>query len=217
VLRKPEVEILPLRVREEAKREWFRVPVYSKTERRSFGVSQVLDPSATSGIEGNRMSGIPPIERRAATAAQWLESPYPARVMARVAYQYGLGPEDLEDLLQELRIALWKAEPEVRVGASWIFQVASHKAVDFIRRQARTRRGDRAFAGSTARPAHDLELDHLLHVRVARLPASLRKFYDLHYQQGLSEREIAERLLLCRSSVRWLERCCRQRIAGQIR
>jgi RNA polymerase sigma factor (sigma-70 family) len=162
------------------------------------------------------MSGIPSTEcRGAATAAQWLESPYLARAAARVAYQYGLGAEDLEDLLQELRIALWEAEPEVRVGASWIFQVASHKAVDFLRRQARTRHGDRAFAGSPESGTHDLELDHLLRARIARLPSRLREFYKLHYQQGLSEREIARSLGLCRSSVRWLDRCCRRRIAGQ--
>jgi DNA-directed RNA polymerase specialized sigma24 family protein len=79
----------------------------------------------------------------------------------------------------------------------------------------RRRNRDQAFADWKGNPDHDLELDHLLHVRVARLSASLRKFYELHYIQGLSEREIARSLGLCRASVRWLDRCCRRELAGQ--
>jgi DNA-directed RNA polymerase specialized sigma24 family protein len=63
--------------------------------------------------------------------------------------------------------------------------------------------------------SHDLELGHLLHARVARFSPSLRRFYDLRYLQGLSEREIARSLGLCRGSVRWLDRCCRRELGGQ--
>jgi RNA polymerase sigma factor (sigma-70 family) len=146
--------------------------------------------------------------------AEWLESPYLSRVAARIAHQYGLGADDVPDLLQEIRIALWSMGPETLVGAAWVFQVASHKASDFLRRQVRARHRDRLVAGSRERPTHDVELQHLLRARVARLPTRLREFYELHYRQGLSEREIAQRLSLCRSSVRWLDQCCRRQITG---
>jgi RNA polymerase sigma factor (sigma-70 family) len=155
--------------------------------------------------------------RASATTAQWLDSPYLARAAARVAHQHGLGREDVQDLLQEIRIALWELGPEVIVGAAWVFQVAGHKAVDLVRRQARTRNRDRSWADWSDCSSHDLELDHLLHARVSQLPAPLRDFYDLRYRQGLSEREIARRLGLCRASVRWLDQRCRRRIARRTR
>ena len=148
------------------------------------------------------------------TTAEWLESPYLAHVAGRVAHQQNLVREDLEDLIQELRIALWEAGPDVRVSARWLFQVANHKAVDVFRKRMRGRRRDRVFIESRETASHDVELDHLLHARVARFPPSLRKFYDLRYLQGLSEREIARSLRLCRGSVRWLDRCCRRELVG---
>ena len=150
-----------------------------------------------------------------ASAEEWLESPYLHRAAVRVAHQYGLAANDVADLLQELRIALWEAGPEVRVGAAWVFRVASHKAVDLLRRTLQSRRRERAFAHMAAPAEHDQELDHLLRARVDRLPARLREFYELHYLQGRSEREIAQRLGLCRSSVRWLDRSCRRSVAGR--
>ena len=64
---------------------------------------------------------------------------------------------------------------------------------------------------------HNLEIDHLLHAKAASLPPKLKAFYALHYQQGLSEREIVRRMGVCRSSVRWLDHRCRQFVAGDRR
>jgi RNA polymerase sigma factor (sigma-70 family) len=150
-----------------------------------------------------------------ATTAEWLESPYLAHVAGRVLYEHDLVRDDLEDLIQELRIALWEAGPEVRVSARWLFQVANHKAVDLFRKRVRRRRRDRVFIDGRENAAQDPELDYLLHARVARFSPSLRRFYDLRYLQGLSEREIARSLGLCRGSVRWLDRCCRRELAGE--
>lgn len=160
------------------------------------------------------MAGARLSEDCSAESGEWLESPYLAHVAARVVYQHGLGSDDLEDLLQELRIALWEVGADVRVGARWLFQVANHKAVDLLRGRVRRRKRDRAFAERKLSSVPDLELDHLLHARVDRFPVSLRTFYGLRYLEGLSEREIARRLGLCRASVRWLDRCCRRRLTG---
>lgn len=172
-------------------------------------MSRIRGLSATSELKATGCSESRPPERPSVTTAQWLDSPYLTRAASRVAHQYGLGQDDVQDLLQELRIALCAIGPEVSVGAAWVFQVASQKAVDFLRRQKRTRNRAKSFADRRDRPTNELELDHLLHVQVAQLPAPLRKFYHLHYQQELSEWEIERRLGLCRASVRWLDQRCR--------
>jgi RNA polymerase sigma factor (sigma-70 family) len=147
---------------------------------------------------------------------EWLESPYLPRLISRVAHQHGLREEDLSDLLQETRIALWKAGAKNRVTGAWLFRTASHKAVDLVRIGIRHRAQDTLAARSPLPvPWPDVELEHLLHARVDQLPARLRKFYDLHYNQGLSERETAQSLGMCRASVRWLDRCCRRLISGR--
>jgi RNA polymerase sigma factor (sigma-70 family) len=152
---------------------------------------------------------------------EWLQSPYLTRVATRAAHSIGLGPADIPDLLQEIRIALWRAGRRmgVRVGSVWLFQVASHKAVDILRRRIRSREIEQDFTTSTpaAQSPRLTELGHLLHARASRLPPPLREFYDLHYGHGWSEREIAARLGLCRQSVRWMDRICRRRLAGSVR
>jgi RNA polymerase sigma factor (sigma-70 family) len=150
-----------------------------------------------------------------AGAGRWLESAYLRRAAARVARQHGLRADDLPELLQELRIAVWRAGERVPVNVAWIFGVATHKAVDMVRRKARAGRDDQELAVAARRRERDLELDHLLHARVDGLPRRLRQFYDLHYTQGLSEREVARRLGVCRASVRWLKRCFHRLVAGE--
>lgn len=152
---------------------------------------------------------------------EWLHSPYLARVATRAARSIGLGAAEIPDLLQEIRIAIWHAgrRMRVRVGPAWLFQVASHKAVDILRRRIRSREVEQDFTDSApAGPSSRLtELGHLLRAQASRLPPPLREFYELHYGHGWSEREIAARLGLCRQSVRWMDRICRRRLAGSMR
>ena len=142
---------------------------------------------------------------------EWLDSPYLRRVAVRVAHQYGLQTEEVSDLLQETRIAIWKAGPATCVTAAWIFGTASHKAADLLRMRIRRQTQERKAFGSLLPPlSTNSELEHLLHARADLLPGRLRGFYRLKYELGLSEREIASRWGICRASVRWLERCCRR-------
>lgn len=150
---------------------------------------------------------------------EWLQSPYLTRVARRAAHSVGLGAAEIPDLLQEVRIALWRAGRRMRVGPAWLFQVATHKAVDILRRRIRSREIEQDFSDTStpAGPSPRLtELGHLLRARASRLPPPLREFYDLHYGHGWSEREIAARLGLCRQSVRWMNRTCRRRLAGSM-
>lgn len=65
----------------------------------------------------------------------------------------------------------------------------------------------------------DPDLLRLLRVRAARLPAGLAQFYHLRIEEGLSQREISERLGLCRGSVRLMEcrfvRMMKGRVPGE--
>ncbi len=149
-----------------------------------------------------------------ATAGEWLESPYLARLATRVARQHGLPEDELPELLQDLRVAVWEAGVGIRLSAAWIFGVATHKAIDLLRRRARARRHDQDLAAFASRRERDLELQHLLHTRVAGFPMLLRQFYDLHYTYGFSERETALSLGVCRATVRWLNRRCLHLLGG---
>jgi DNA-directed RNA polymerase specialized sigma24 family protein len=157
------------------------------------------------------------VDSEMATTGEWLESPFLARVANRVALQHGLPEDELPELLQDLRVAVWELGVGIRVSAAWIFGVATHKAVDLLRRRARARRHEQDLAAFTSRRERDLELHHLLHTRVAGFPMRLRQFYDLHYTQGFSEREVALSLGVCRATVRWLNRRCLHLLGGRDR
>lgn len=132
-----------------------------------------------------------------------------------MACQYGLPAEDASDLLQELCLALWKAGPDTRINATWIFHTAAHKAIDILRQRRAERLPieDRVPASS----GRQTELLHLLHARVDGLPLRLRQFYELRFELGLSQRETARELGLLRGFVRSLDQKCLMRIRGRAR
>jgi RNA polymerase sigma factor (sigma-70 family) len=149
------------------------------------------------------------------TVLRWLESPYLSRIASRVAYQFRLPAQDAPDLLQEVRLALWQAGPETIVNATWVFHTANHKAADLVRRRARIARENAPLTRDPpledgAGPA----LRHLLRARAALLPGRIHAFYMLRYEEGLSQREIAARMGICRGSVRCLDRQCLRMVKG---
>jgi RNA polymerase sigma factor (sigma-70 family) len=147
------------------------------------------------------------------SASEWLESPVLPRIVKRVACQHGILSGEIEDLVQEVRIALWGTEQQLEIKPRWVFVTASHKAVDILRR--RRQLGAEA-AISRATLAEVEELNCLVRAQVAHLPKTLRLFCDLRYVEGLTEREIACRMGLCRASVRWLGlRCLKALRAGR--
>ncbi len=149
-----------------------------------------------------------------ASPAEWLVSPYLDRLVGRIARPYGFSTDDLADLIQETRIALWEVSSEVPVTAAFVVQVARHKSIDLIRRLRRRRMALRELSVTARSAAEQSELRHLLNVRIAGLPGRLQELYDLHYRKGLSEREIARRWGIARSSVRWLDRQCWTLLTG---
>jgi RNA polymerase sigma factor (sigma-70 family) len=156
--------------------------------------------SVVSGPPENRLS-----------VAEWLASPYLGRAVRRIAVQYRLPSQDAPDLLQEVRLALLKTGPEARLNATWIFQTATHKAVDILRQRRLEASDDRT---APAAESHE-ELFHLLHARAHALSRPLREFYALRFEEGLSQREAAKRLGVHRCSIRSLDRRCLSWIGGR--
>jgi RNA polymerase sigma factor (sigma-70 family) len=175
------------------------------------GSGRTRAPSPGEAVSADRSAA----RTSAQTVAEWLESPYVGRVASRVGYQYGLLSHEVPDLLQELRLALWKAGLSLSVSPAWLFQTASHKAIDLLK--ARRRRAEVALEPHTlpaSASAVDLTLSCLLRSQADRLPGDLRRFYALRYEQGLSQREVAQRLGMCRGAVRTLDRRCLRRIGA---
>jgi RNA polymerase sigma factor (sigma-70 family) len=152
--------------------------------------------------------------RNAGLATAWLEARELGELVGRIAARYHVAPADVPDLLQETRIALWKFGLETQVSSAWIIRTATNKVVDHVRSRLRARVREQTYARLEAGGSRDPDLEHLLRTQVASLPLRQREFYELHYIWGLSEREAARELGICRASARWLDRCCLRAIAG---
>lgn len=140
------------------------------------------------------------------SSKEWITSEAPSHLVAGVAIRLGLDLDDVPDLIQETRIALWQLGLDSAAGAGLVTRIARNKSIDLLRRRIRRRARDLAAAPLVQVRSEDGELQHLLNVQVEGLPELFRIFYELHYQQGRSERESAQAMGLSRASVRWLER-----------
>lgn len=123
-----------------------------------------------------------------------------ASMVRSVARRRGLNDGDIEEVLQEVRIRIWRAKGEGEVlgevPTSYVYRTAMSAAVDLIRR----RRGNRedsieaqplAFIASPSPgPDRDLaqaELQAQLESALAQLPAPRRAVVSLHlagYERG---------------------------------
>ncbi len=134
---------------------------------------------------------------------EWIDTAYLARLARRLGHDYRLPVEEVEDLLQDIRLALCQTGLDRKVNSTWIYNTALHKAVDRIRSETKHSRVPRPKTPSSV--AYD-ELLHLLRARLSLLPPRLQVFCDLRYRLGLSSQEVSDRLGVSRASVRWLER-----------
>jgi len=130
---------------------------------------------------------------------------YASRVR-QVALRFGLHDRDAEDLVQDVRIRLWKAlgdrgttEP---VNASYVHRAAVSAAVDFIRRRRARREADvdisvpsgEATLGAAPPPdghVEEKELQDLVLKEITQLPPDRALAVRLHLS-GYDRREIAE-------------------------
>lgn len=128
-----------------------------------------------------------------------------ASVVRVVAARYRLSPTDRDDLVQEVRVRLWRALEVERITAlpaSYLYRTATSAALDLIRRR-RTMREDPlddvdpsepGLAASAANPGERAELSDLalqIERAIERIPESRRPVVRM-YLAGYGSAEIGE-------------------------
>jgi RNA polymerase sigma-70 factor (ECF subfamily) len=141
---------------------------------------------------------------------------------------------DVDDVVQESYLRIWRARMSRPIGAtkSFLFQIARHLAVDFVRRErvspltrlpdaaVQTVLDDKPGAAETACTRDELAL---LAEALHSLPPRCREVMLLRQIEGVSQKEIATRLGLSELTVqthvvhglRKLEAFFRQRAIGR--
>jgi len=105
-----------------------------------------------------------------------------------------VGAERADDCFQEAMLAALRAYADVRdPGAvrSWLFSIASRKAIDLHRERARAPQQSEDLEALA--PVHEpMHRDDALWARVRELPAKQRQAVALRYLADLSHKEIGE-------------------------
>lgn len=117
-----------------------------------------------------------------------------------------VGPDAVDDLVQEVFIRLWSKFHTFRGDSSvktWVHRVSVNVATDYLRkgRIDRTHRPLEA-AKDVPAPQRDLGTQAVIHEGVTRLPEKNREVFVLFYFQGLSLEEIAVSLKLAVGTVK---------------
>lgn len=126
-----------------------------------------------------------------------------AGLMWKVVRAFAAGPEDQEDLLQEIALQLWMSAPAFRGEAkesTWIYRVAFNTALGWKRDEKRRQTKHEKFFELNGAPeasavhsglTRDEELVQQLYAAIRRLP-KLDASLALMHLDGLSYREMSE-------------------------
>lgn len=117
-----------------------------------------------------------------------------------------LPPSDVEDQLQEVAVAAWRALRSLQDPESfgpWLCAIARNKGRNALHKRRANRQSDAGGLLEVAAPSHGdpLEADEILGA-IRTLPACYREPLILRLVQGMSGPEIARRTGLTRGSVR---------------
>lgn len=117
--------------------------------------------------------------------------------------------DDAEDLAQQVFVKVWenrkKIEPERSLDA-YIFTIAHHLACRYLKQKARTVSRATTPEETTAPSTEDIiylhELAELTRLKIDQLPEKRQIIFKMHYEEYLSDEEIAEALGLSIHTVR---------------
>lgn len=122
----------------------------------------------------------------------------------RLALRMCGNAHDAEEVAQEAFVAAWKGLPNFRGESkfsSWLYQLTSHAAVDFLRREKRHRGNEPieeqthlAAEGSPAEAAETAELQAAVQQALQELSPEHREIFLLRQMQQLSYDEIGRLL-----------------------
>jgi RNA polymerase sigma-70 factor (ECF subfamily) len=120
-------------------------------------------------------------------------------ILTRLSRAYADGPEDQEDLFQEILLALWRSLPSFRhrcKASTWVFQVALHVALS--RQRATRRRPASASIEVVAEPRSDGAAAADMRLRWSAVLLALRRLTAvdrgvlLLALEGASQQEIGD-------------------------
>jgi RNA polymerase sigma-70 factor (ECF subfamily) len=125
------------------------------------------------------------------------------RMVAGVAWRYGIRHADLEDIVSEVFVKLYRNLHQFRPEhpfSTWLYRLAANHAVDHIRR-ARKQRGRTEMpaqvADPSSGPSDDFESDErarLVRESLVELSTPYREAIELVYVEGLKIDDAARRL-----------------------
>lgn len=138
-----------------------------------------------------------------------------AGMILAVGRRHGLGEADVDEVMQEVRIRLWRNRGDTDVleglGASYVHRTASSAAVDVLRRRRARRTGIDATDpispeltrghGDPAEEVEQRELGRRVFAAVERITPSRRPVVRMHLL-GYGRREIADLLGITEGAVR---------------
>jgi RNA polymerase sigma-70 factor (ECF subfamily) len=116
-----------------------------------------------------------------------------------------IGPDEAEDLTQEVFLKISQALPEFRGGstlATWVYRIASHSAIDRLRSRS-SRRSEVPLTGEDPVTQRSLDAEHLLFRKemrecldqfIDKLPPTYRSAFVLSEYEELSNPQIAAAL-----------------------
>jgi RNA polymerase sigma-70 factor (ECF subfamily) len=135
-----------------------------------------------------------------------------AGLMWKVVRAFAAGPEDQEDLLQEIALQLWMSLPAFRREAkesTWIYRVAFNTALVWKRHEKRRNAKHERFfelnaapeaSAEPSAPARDEEPVQQLYTAIRQLP-KLDASLALMHLDGLSYREMSDVLGITEGNV----------------
>lgn len=146
-----------------------------------------------------------------------------AGAVAAVARRYGVGDDQLEELVHDVFLELWGSageyDPERASVRTWLLVRTRSRAID--RQRKRTRRqelldqsGDLLHPTSPAIDQAKAVAHEQVRQAVARLDEELRQVVDLAYFAGESTRSMAEALGIPRGTVKSRLRRAREAVAA---
>jgi RNA polymerase sigma-70 factor (ECF subfamily) len=142
--------------------------------------------------------------------------------LQRLTAGYAEQPADREDLLQEIRVAIWHALPRFREEASertWLYRIAHNVAISSSVRRHRRREDplrDRTDSGRTPEAEYAQTERRELLIRAVQSLEDLDKQIVLLYLEGLSNAEIAEVAGLSEGAVATRLTRARARLSGLV-
>jgi RNA polymerase sigma-70 factor (ECF subfamily) len=144
------------------------------------------------------------------TAFAMMIARYRKRVFSH-CLSFAVRYEEAEELTQDIFIKIWQhrdALASVDSFADYMFIVSRNHLVSYIRKRVKEEivTDTAALADELGIPDLQLqarELQEMIDVGIARMPAQQQTVFRLSRQEGLSYEEIAAQLKISRSTVKW--------------